>query len=256
MYAVTLDLWRTLIDEAPTGGTGGSRLGARIEGLGITLADAGMPFEREAIASAMAKSRASFDRDHNRGLDTTFDERVRELIDYIEPGLADRLPPAVFARAIEAVDYPFLAHPPIPVADAGDVLQSLARMGVRLALISNTGFTSASVYRRWLSSLGWLRWLKVTTFSNEAAVAKPTPAIFQRTLAALSVAPGQALHVGDSQLHDVAGAKRAGMSAAWLNRGTGVGEATGDARPDFVLSELRSLPAIVDRWLAGTTAAD
>jgi putative hydrolase of the HAD superfamily len=247
VHAVTLDLWETLIEEAPAGGTGVTRLDARVDGLRRTLADAGMAFERPLIEGAMARSRESFDRDHNLGVDIPFEARVHQLIDFIEPELSRRLPAAVMERAIEAVDAPFLDHPPLPAPTAGKVLETLSGMNLGLALISNTGFTSASVYRHWLAQLGWLRWLKVTTFSNEAAVAKPTPEIFRRTLAALSVAPHQAMHVGDSPLHDIAGAKRAGMWAAWLRRGGG---AASDAKADFVLDDLADLPAIVEGWLA------
>ncbi|MBI2965172.1 MAG: HAD family hydrolase, partial [Chloroflexi bacterium] len=211
MHAVTLDLWRTLIDESPASGTGTSRLDARVDGLMRTLADAGLAFQRSRIEDAMARSRESFDRDHDRGTDVTFEGRVLQLLDFIETGLSRRLPADAMADAIHAVDAPFLDHPPLPVASAGEVLETIARMNVRMALISNTGFTSAAVYRGWLSQLGWLRWLSVTTFSNEAAVAKPTPEIFRRTLAALAVEPRRAMHVGDSPLHDVAGAKQAGM---------------------------------------------
>jgi putative hydrolase of the HAD superfamily len=246
--AVTLDLWRTLIDESPAAGTGSRRLEARIERLGRALAHAGLSFDRATLEAAMSRSRESFDRDHNRGVDITYEGRVRQLLDFVEPGLSGRLRPDDFASALDAVDAPFLVYPPVAVAGAGKVIEKLAGMGVALALISNTGFTSAGVYRRWLAQLGWLRWLKVTSFSNEVAVAKPTPAIFERTLAALEVPPGMALHVGDSPLHDVAGARRAGMAAAWLNRGADACE----VRPDYEISDIGELPEVVERWLATT----
>jgi FMN phosphatase YigB (HAD superfamily) len=251
VHAVTLDLWRTLIDESPASRTGTSRLDARVDGLMRTLKVADLAYPRSRIEVAMARSRESFDRDHNRGIDTTFEARVLQLLDFIEPGLSRRLPADAMADAVHAVDAPFLDHPPLPVASAGEVLATLARMNVRMALISNTGFTSAAVYRRWLSQLGWLRWLSVTTFSNEAAVAKPTPEIFRRTLASMAVEPHRAIHVGDSPLHDVSGAKQAGMWAAWLRRSVQV---AGDAKPDFVLNDLTELPAVVEQWLARSGA--
>jgi FMN phosphatase YigB (HAD superfamily) len=203
----------------------------------------------------MRRSRDSFDRDHDLGIDTTFEIRVRQMLDFIEPELSRRLAPDVLARSIDAVDAPFLAHPPEPLPGATEVIEALAELGVGLGLISNTGFTSAAIYRRWMAGLGWLRWFTVTTFSNEAAVAKPTPLVFERTLAQLDVGPDRALHVGDSPLHDISGARRVGMSAAWLSRGE-VAEAAmsgGDrVDADYVLTDLRSLPSIVETWLGRT----
>jgi putative hydrolase of the HAD superfamily len=161
--------------------------------------------------------------------------------------------PDVLDRVVHAIDAPFLTHPPEPLPGATEVIEALGKLRVGLGLISNTGFTSATVYRRWMADLGWLQWFGVTTFSNEVAVAKPTQAIFESTLAALEVSPHRAIHVGDSPLHDVFGARRVGMATAWFNRGEVAAAATikGDqVEADYVLTDLRSLPSIVDTWLA------
>lgn len=63
----------------------------------------------------------------------------------------------------------------------------------------------------------------------EAGAAKPAPLIFANAVRRTGVAPFEVLHVGDHPEIDVAGARRAGMRTAWMNR-------NGDAWP-------RSLPA-------------
>ena len=140
---------------------------------------------------------------------------------------------------------PFLAAPPTAHPKAGEVLSALTGAGLRLALISNTGFTSGDIYRRWFDDIGWRDRFEVTTFSNEAAVAKPTASIFTSTLAEMNALPEQALHVGDNLLSDIAGAHRVGMCTAWIS---GYDSREPEVEPDYVLEDLADLPAVVERW--------
>ena len=48
-------------------------------------------------------------------------------------------------------------------------------------------------------------------------IGKPEPPLFRQTLARLGVEPSQAVMVGDSLFSDIAGARRAGLFAIWLN---------------------------------------
>ena len=78
--------------------------------------------------------------------------------------------------------------------------------------------------------------------SGEIGVHKPHPLIFEKALAYFGVAAEDAVFVGDSWKHDVAGAMDAGMRAIWLN-GKGQEPAT-DHRPLAVaasIDELRPL---------------
>jgi len=54
--------------------------------------------------------------------------------------------------------------------------------------------------------------------AREAGVAKPDARIFRAAAALVGVAPEHVLHVGDDVHHDVLGALRAGMQAAWVDR--------------------------------------
>ncbi|MDR1587218.1 MAG: HAD family hydrolase [Treponema sp.] len=67
--------------------------------------------------------------------------------------------------------------------------------------------------------------------SERVGVLKPDPRPFEKLAAALSLAPEQILYVGNSFRFDVAGAKRAGMKAAWL-RGKLQGKRTPPAGMD------------------------
>jgi len=97
-----------------------------------------------------------------------------------------------------------------PAPDALDVLQALKRRNhISLGIISNF---DARVYGI-LSAYGMLEYLDSVTISSEAGYAKPAPEIFRIALEKHSVAPNEALHVGDSPALDVQGASAVGIGA-------------------------------------------
>jgi putative hydrolase of the HAD superfamily len=52
----------------------------------------------------------------------------------------------------------------------------------------------------------------------DVAAAKPDPAMFLEAMKRLGVSPEQTLHVGDHAIHDIYGAKAAGIRSVWVNR--------------------------------------
>ena len=72
---------------------------------------------------------------------------------------------------------------------------------------------------------------------------KPAPAHFEAALARLGVEKHQVLHVACSLYHDIRPAIAFGLRTAWIDReGEGL---PGDVAPDVVVSDLRSLAAIL-----------
>ncbi len=133
-----------------------------------------------------------------------------------------------------------------------DALAALraARAHGAVALVSNGG---AQEQRRKVEALGLHEWCDAIVISGEAGVRKPDAAIFARALAALDVAPGEALHVGDNLDADVRGAREAGLVAVWLNRAgaprdvEGASRAAGeraDAGPHFEVRSLAELAGV------------
>lgn len=80
--------------------------------------------------------------------------------------------------------------------------------------------------------------------SESARAYKPSPAIFDDALAALGVAPEDALYVGDSQEDDLVAADRGGLQMAWLNR---EGETLKDGipAPGYEVKSLREVLGIL-----------
>jgi len=74
---------------------------------------------------------------------------------------------------------------------------------------------------------------------------KPDAPIFDAALAAAQCQPSEAIHIGDSLTHDIAGARGVGVHSVWLNRkGFRLQDLVSDnaAAPDFEITTLADLP--------------
>jgi 2-haloalkanoic acid dehalogenase type II len=76
--------------------------------------------------------------------------------------------------------------------------------------------------------------------SEAVGAYKPHRMIFQKALDLLRLEPQEVLHVGDSEVNDVNGAKAAGLQVAWVNR-DGRALRSGTPRPDFEIADLTGL---------------
>lgn len=90
-----------------------------------------------------------------------------------------------------------------------------------------------------LDALGLADAFETVVHGGHDAPPKPAPEPFHCALEALSVEPARALHVGNSLPADVAGAKAAGLRAAWLPDGAETDPGRHD--PDYVLDSLADL---------------
>jgi HAD superfamily hydrolase (TIGR01549 family) len=132
-----------------------------------------------------------------------------------------------------------------PVAGSLEVVERLRRAGVKLGIISDTGFSPGRVLRGFLSRAGLLHRFEpaALTFSDEVGVPKPNPRIFRAALEALAVEPSQAVHVGDLRATDVAGARAVGMRSV---RFTGCYKDGSDGpEANAVISRLTDLPTVL-----------
>lgn len=124
--------------------------------------------------------------------------------------------------------------------EAQEVLEAL-RQRFKLGIITNG---TGDVQREKARVTGVESCMDVFLASGELGVGKPAPEIFLMGLDALEVVPGQALHVGDSLVYDVGGAKGAGMYAAWVNRDR-LPRQRDMPRPDIEVCSLRDLLPIL-----------
>ena len=82
--------------------------------------------------------------------------------------------------------------------------------------------------------------------SEAVRVYKPHPMMFRRALERLGLEPHDVLHVGDSDVDDVSGAKAAGMRVVWVNRDRRPRRADVPP-PDFEIADLTELPALLEK---------
>lgn len=111
--------------------------------------------------------------------------------------------------------FAFFADPANWVSDpdAPRLLESLKSRGVVLGVISNFDYRLYGV----IEALGLARYFDSITISSEAGWAKPAPEIFRAALARHSLSSGEAVHVGDSETHDLRGACAAGLGAVLID---------------------------------------
>jgi len=122
-------------------------------------------------------------------------------------------------------------------------LLAQVRHKAKTGLISNA--YDVQEQRARIAHAGLDRYFDSIVIACEVGSYKPEPDIFWHALAQLGVAPEDALYIGDSVTHDIAGAKAAGMRAALLSR---------TPRPaplaDYIVSSIAELHQLLDKVLS------
>jgi FMN phosphatase YigB (HAD superfamily) len=123
-------------------------------------------------------------------------------------GVADSEVPGLGAAVYRAMHDPAAW---IAYRSTQPVLKTLARAGVRVAVVSNTGWDVRTVLQHHRLDQFVTSWI----LSYEVGAVKPSPEIFECACVALGVDPTDALMVGDDPVAD-AGAVRAGLRTLLL----------------------------------------
>jgi putative hydrolase of the HAD superfamily len=96
-----------------------------------------------------------------------------------------------------------------PAPGAMEALCALRARGLRTGVVSNFDHRLPGL----LEGLGLAPQLEIVIRPADAQAAKPDPRIFSCALRHLGVSPQETIYVGDDALHDVAGARAAGLIA-------------------------------------------
>jgi putative hydrolase of the HAD superfamily len=164
--------------------------------------------------------------------------------------LRESLPPAACelsseeALAVLLASLHFAAYPEVP-----GVLERLRARGLALVVVSNWDVSLHDV----LAMTGIASLVDGVVTSAETGISKPRPEIFARGLELAGAAPAEAIHVGDSPAHDVAGAIAAGIEPVLVARADAArppvpDPVPGPAAPDLAgvatIRTLAELPAL------------
>jgi len=145
--------------------------------------------------------------------------------------------------ALAAYIAPLDAHV-VAYDDALDTLEALRSRGYRIGLISNTMWPG-EFHLREMERTGILPYFDHTTFSADAGLWKPQPAIYQLALDALGVLAEEAVYVGDMPAYDVVGARRTGIRAVYKRN---AGSPLDGVVPDAQIDRLEELPELIEEW--------
>lgn len=102
----------------------------------------------------------------------------------------------------------------VPFDDAIPTLARLHERGYCLGILSNLRRDMTALCQQ----LGLWPYLDFCISSTEAGAEKPHPPIFLAALKRASVAPGEAVHVGDQHRSDVLGARAVGIHPVLIDR--------------------------------------
>ena len=100
--------------------------------------------------------------------------------------------------------------------DAKQVLEWLRKKKLKIGLVSNNH--STDFHSRLLQKHGIENYFASTIVSSTIGIRKPHKRIFLHCLTQLRTKPENTIFVGDEPIHDVEGAKNAGMRCIWIKR--------------------------------------
>lgn len=206
--AVTFDCWNTLLREDDWHEAHRRRVDALLH----AARETGARVDPEVAAAA-------FDRAWRRHMDLWVAgtaSGAREVARWAMHELGALTHGARFELLVAHFENASHSSRVVPLEGAVETVAMLARSGVPLALICDTGLTPGRVVREHLARLGMLDGLRAQLFSDEVGVPKPDARIFRAALGALDVAASGAVHVGDLLRTDVAGARGVGMRSVRL----------------------------------------
>ncbi|MBS1869882.1 MAG: HAD family hydrolase [Actinobacteria bacterium] len=200
--AVLLDALGTLVELEPP-----------VEPLRRELRDrCGIEVSAVQAAAALRAEIAFYRAHHDEAPDRTrladLRRRAAEALREALPPAAAKVPPGELTAALLAA-LRFRAFPEVP-----EVLRAARERGLRLVVVSNWDVSLHDV----LAATGLAPLLDGVVTSAELGSPKPQTAIFARGLELAGATAREAVHVGDSVAHDVAGARAAGIEPLLLVR--------------------------------------
>ena len=195
---------------------------------------------RRAVGTALKEDGETYFDDPGRvdqpPTHTWVDRGWRTLGLHLDEALLREITPPLFATEI---------HGLICGEGTTEALHDLDAAGYALGCITNTLADDAAI-RAMLRLYGIEDMMRCVVVSTEEGWRKPHPLLFERAMRSLAIDhPSEALFVGDSPRHDIAGAAAAGMRTALTTQYVTRSLDGCDARPDATIRHLRELRGVI-----------
>ena len=207
-----------------------------------TLERRGTPVELACLESSLPAAEAFFVRLAREEPLTWSDQQAitriwyRYFLELLRPCLGND--EELLAEAAGAVQRAFdeaTSYAPYP--DVEPALRTLHQSGMKLGVISDWGVALSVILRHFELT----QYFDFTVISATARRAKPDPALYQLAVERADVAPDYALHVGDSYIRDVLGARAIGINPVLIDRAHMLSEGVPDCPLVYDLYELLDL---------------
>lgn len=156
--------------------------------------------------------------------------------------------PRELAQRIHELEYRAIVSERTVPEENLATLEQLRWRGLRLGLVSNAHFLPSLMLEDF-ERMGLTARIDATVISSQVGVRKPHPEIYRTALAALDVAPQEAVFVGDKMREDVIGPQGLGMRAV-LTHQFRQESFEGAGTPDHVVTALPELLGYIDGLLA------
>lgn len=232
IQAVFFDVGNTLLDPYPS-------IPAVVRD---TLERRGTPVELACLEAALPDAEAFFVGLAREDPLTWGDEQAisriwyRYFLELLRPCLGSD--ETALAEAADAVQRAFdEASSYAPYADVQPALRALHQHGLKLGVISDWGVALSVILRHFEMT----QYFDFTVISATARRAKPDPALYQLAVERAEVISDYALHVGDSYIRDVLGARAIGINPILIDRAHMLSEGVPDCPLVYDLYELLDL---------------
>jgi putative hydrolase of the HAD superfamily len=143
----------------------------------------------------------------------TNEERIRAM----SADLSFEIPSSVIGKIDKAFAEIILRIPPRLIDRSVETIQTLS-LRYKLAIISDTGFSSGKYLRQLLKKFGILNSFQSFAFSDEIGRSKPHQDVFNTVLSSLKIKPREMVHIGDLERTDIVGAQALGIFTIHLVR--------------------------------------
>jgi putative hydrolase of the HAD superfamily len=181
----------------------------------------GTLYDRDEVVLRVAHEQFETFKDRLSGIDRDrLIARTLELddhgyarrVDVYRALLADQPVDAALASDLEKHFWDCYCRHCVRPEDTVKTLEALRAAGKKLGVITNGPIEWQS---RKLRTLGLTDYFDDVIISDAVGIAKPDPRIFSLALERLGVSAAESMYVGDHPQIDIAGARAAGLRAAW-----------------------------------------